>query len=232
MYVLKQFCVFIFSSMVICSSTFAAIQALATRVIYNGMDAAATLNLRNNASQPYMIQTWLESSQKKNNVSKLPMIVVPPLMRIDPGKESILRFIYSGEGLPLDKESLFWINIQEIPPKPQQENTLQLAIHSKIKLFFRPKQIKDSLENAVQKVKWFKDGSELKLKNDSPLHITIGVINLNDSSKAISNLDADMVAPNETITVLKKLPLNTDRLSFTYINDYGGATEVATVSLK
>lgn len=229
----KQVSVFIFSFLLlISSSAFAAIQALATRVIYNGTDAAATLNLKNNASQPYMIQTWLESNHKNDQQSKLPMVVVPPLMRIDPGKESVLRFIYSGQGLPLNQESLFWINIQEIPPKPEQENTLQLAIHSKMKLFFRPKQVKERLEDAVKTAVWFKDGTQLKLKNSSALYITIGVVKLNGSDKAISELATDMVPPGETITVLNTMPMNTQRLSFTYINDYGGATEVSSVTVK
>lgn len=233
MLLIKQVSVFIFSFLLlISSSAFAAIQALATRVIYNGTDAAATLNLKNNASQPYMIQTWLESNHKNDQQSKLPMVVVPPLMRIDPGKESVLRFIYSGQGLPLNQESLFWINIQEIPPKPEQENTLQLAIHSKMKLFFRPKQVKERLEDAVKTAVWFKDGTQLKLKNTSALYITIGVVKLNGSDKAISELTTDMVPPGETITVLNTMPMNTQRLSFTYINDYGGATEVSSVTVK
>ncbi|AZB87837.1 hypothetical protein DKE39_000295 [Acinetobacter baumannii] len=34
-----------------------------------------------------------------------------------------LKFIYSGQGLPTNQESLFWINIQEIPPTAQEKTS-------------------------------------------------------------------------------------------------------------
>jgi chaperone protein EcpD len=209
----------------------AAVQALATRVIYDGSNAAATLNLKNNADQPYMVQTWLEDSQGQPS-KNLPMVVVPPLLRIDAGKESVLRFIYAGQGLASDRETLFWINIQEIPPKPKQDNTLQLAIHTRLKLFYRPKHIQTSLEDAVKQLVWSREGQHLKLYNPSPLHVTIGVVKLEGQSQALKNLDADMVAPGQSIQVLKQLPAQTKQLSFSYINDYGGATQVDAVLLK
>ncbi|MFT4020099.1 MAG: molecular chaperone [Acinetobacter sp.] len=200
----------------------AAIQAMATRIIYDAPDAAATLTIKNNVSKPYMVQTWLENSQ--GETKRLPIIVVPPLLKLDAGKESILRFIYSGQGLPNNQESLFWINIQEIPPTATEKNVLQLAIRTRIKLFYRPKEVKTSLDDAVKQLNWFIDGQQLKVMNPSPLHVTIGVVKLN--GKTVENLAQDMVAPHQTITVLKDMPASITNLGFTYINDYGGATTI------
>ncbi|WP_228258845.1 fimbrial biogenesis chaperone [Acinetobacter ihumii] len=218
---------------VLCTThSHAAIQALASRVIYNANAKAATLNIRNNASQPYMVQSWLETGETTLPDNKVPFVVTPPLLKLDPKKESVLRFIYSGTGLASDRESQFWINIQEIPPKPEVENTLQLAVRSKIKLFYRPAQIDMELVDAVKKLRWFVDGKVLKLENKSPLFVTIGDLTLNNETQPVANMNRDMVPPFETIEVLKGLPSNLHQIQYTYINEYGGNTPMPPVSIK
>ena len=44
----------------------------------------------------------------------------------------------AGEGLPSDRESLFWLNIMEIPLKVEDPNSVQFAIRQRLKLFYRP----------------------------------------------------------------------------------------------
>ncbi len=55
-----------------------------------------------------------------------------------------MHVFYTGEPLPQDKESVFWLNVQESLPKPDANkagvNRLQLNSRSRIKLFFRPAQ--------------------------------------------------------------------------------------------
>ncbi|WP_162873694.1 fimbrial biogenesis chaperone, partial [Klebsiella pneumoniae] len=68
---------------------------------------------------------------------------------LDAAKTAVLRFIYSGNGLPQDKETLLWINVQEIPPAPKQENVLQVAVRTRIKLFYRPVALKTTLDEQV-----------------------------------------------------------------------------------
>ncbi|SPL70906.1 fimbrial biogenesis chaperone [Acinetobacter stercoris] len=215
----------------LCSSANAAIQAQATRVIYNSENSAATLSLKNNSDKPYMVQTWLSATKDAQGKQKIPMVVIPPLLKIESDKESILRFIYSGQGLPTDRESLLWINIQEIPPKPEQDNVLQIAIRSKLKLFYRPKQIKTSLDEAAHQLQWYQEGKQLKVKNASPLHVTIGVIK-DAQGKTYSDLNEDLVAPYQSITVLNNFSGNVKSITYTYINDYGGATTISSVMTK
>ena len=43
--------------------------------------------------------------------------------------------------LPADRESLFYYNMREIPPKAEQKNVMQIAMQSRLKLFWRPKAI-------------------------------------------------------------------------------------------
>ncbi|MDI8746489.1 fimbria/pilus periplasmic chaperone, partial [Salmonella enterica subsp. enterica serovar Montevideo] len=37
--------------------------------------------------------------------------------------------------------NLFWFNVRGVPPKPEDDNVLQLAMQSQLKLFYRPKAI-------------------------------------------------------------------------------------------
>ena len=71
---------------------------------------------------------------------KLPFIVTPPVSRVEPqkGKPSESRL---GQALPKDKESLFWFNVLEVPPKAKEsdnQSMLQLAFRTRIKLFSVP----------------------------------------------------------------------------------------------
>jgi fimbrial chaperone protein len=45
-------------------------------------------------------------------------MVLPPLQRIEPNDRNILRVVMlPGSALPTDRESVFYLNIREIPPK-------------------------------------------------------------------------------------------------------------------
>jgi chaperone protein EcpD len=214
------------------STAHSAIQGMASRVIYDGHYKAATLTLKNNADKAYMVQSWLEANESNKEEGKVPFVVTPPLVKIESNQEAILRFIYSGNGLPLDRESQFWINIQEIPPKPEQENVLQLAIRSKIKLFYRPKQLDVSLKDVINQVKWSVKDNTLYLENRSPLYITIGDLKLENQKTVVKDLDQDMIAPFSTTAVLKNIPANLSTLQYTYINEYGANVEMPIVQLK
>ncbi|WOE30773.1 MULTISPECIES: molecular chaperone [unclassified Acinetobacter] len=209
-----------------------AIQALASRVIYDGHYKATTLALKNHADKAYMVQSWLEPGEAMPQDNKVPFVVTPPLVKIEPQKESILRFMYSGQGLAEDRESQFWINIQEIPPKPEQENVLQLAVRTKIKLFYRPKQLDIELKDAVKQLRWFVQDKTLYVENKSPLYVTIGDLRLGNQNSVVMNLNQDMIAPFSTAAVLKGVPADLSSLHYTYISEYGGNEAMPIVQLR
>ena len=97
------------------------------------------------------------SRRKSPEELKLPFVITPPVSRIDPKQGQSLRITYMGQSLPKDRESLFWFNVLEIPPKPKNanaENTnqLQLAFRTRIKFFFRPDGLKGSALEAADHV--------------------------------------------------------------------------------
>src|SRR5690606_23949899 len=101
----------------------ATVPVQATRVVYHGQPASASVAISNKSTLPYMVQTWLDTGDATVMPENLPMAITPPLMRLAPGEEALVRTIYAGQGLPGDRESLFWINIQEIR---SEEHTSEL----------------------------------------------------------------------------------------------------------
>ncbi len=93
--------------------------------------------------RPSLTQVWVDDGRVQNQPEKdaAPFIVLPPIVRIEPGKGQSWRLVFNGSRLPQDRESLFWFNLLDIPPEPKNgktDNYLQLAIRSRIKLFYRP----------------------------------------------------------------------------------------------
>lgn len=210
---------------------FAGLQLEATRVVYSSGNSSASLSLKNKTNQNYMLQAWLETKDKKED-KNIPIQVVPPIMRVDSGKDATLRFIYSGNGLPVDRESLFWINIQEIPPESTKQNVLQIAIHSKLKLFYRPEKLNTTLDEEVKKMSWVRTGNNIVVTNNGPMYISLNKLHSVKSNSKL-DVDIDMVAPHSTISFALPSSLRTaSTLDFNYINDYGGTTEVTGASLK
>jgi P pilus assembly protein, chaperone PapD len=144
-----------------------------------------------------------------------------------------LRFIYSGAGLPTDRETVYWINVQEIPPASKQENVLQIAIRTRVKLFYRPTTLKTTLQKEVEALSWRKQGNQLVVTNNGPLHITFGTLTLKNGTSKSWKVNADMVNPMDSMRI--NLPAGAsiaDQLSFTFINDFGGHTEIKDIRLQ
>lgn len=93
------------------------------------------------------------------------------------------------------QETLFWLNILDIPPKPSAkdqnvvpENFLQLAIRSRIKFFYRPSGIKEDAALAPEKLQWSSNGTQLAIKNPTPFYITLTSIMQDQSGKRVDLL--------------------------------------------
>lgn len=205
----------------------AAIMLGGTRVILNERDREASISMKNEANAPFVVQAWIDAGEGRN---KTPFLVTPPLSRLDPGVENILRVLRTNSGLPSDRESVFWLNVKEIPERAQEENVLQVAVRSRIKLFYRPAALKDGDASAARRsLKWAvtaapgDKGAALKIANPTPYHITFTVLKINNGQEEIN---PDMVPPLGDLVI----PLKTIKtpqafsLRFTTINDYGGET--------
>ncbi len=113
-----------------------------TRVIFDGGKDATSVNITNNNTQlPYLAQGWIEDEAGKKITT--PLIVLPPVQRLEPGKQSQVKVqaLPAAKLLPQDRETVYYFNLREIPPRSDKANTLQIALQTRIKLFYRPQAI-------------------------------------------------------------------------------------------
>ncbi len=62
----------------------------------------------------------------------MPFTATPPVSRVEPKRGQTVKVMYTGAtALPKDRESVYWFNVLEVPPKPKDaeadKNLLQLA---------------------------------------------------------------------------------------------------------
>ncbi|MDP9894684.1 fimbrial chaperone protein [Variovorax boronicumulans] len=197
-----------------------------TRVILGERDREASIPAKNTGTSPYVVQAWIDAGEGKN---KTPLLVTPPLSRLDPGMENILRIMRVQGELPADRESVFWLNVKEIPEKPKEENVLQIAVRSRIKLFYRPSKLVGKSEESRAQLKWAVSagtegqGAMLKVGNPTAYHVTFTALNINSGQQLIN---ADMVPPFGEMTyplTAVKAP-QAIQVNFATLNDYGGET--------
>ncbi|NVZ21190.1 molecular chaperone [Pseudomonas costantinii] len=195
----------------------AALKIEGTRLIYFGQDKAASINVVNQASQEVVVQTWI-TDEDDSTSRNVPFAATEPLVKLGGGEHHPLRILYAGEGLPDDRESLLWLNIMEIPRKPQTPNAVQFAIRQRLKLLYRPPQLTGGSAEAVQQLVWHTDGHTLTVSNPSAFHLSL--VNLHTDTQALS--DYLLLKPREskTLTAPGMLPKGVT-LHFTEITDIG-----------
>ena len=212
----------------------ASVVIAGTRVVYNQSDSEVTVKLTNNGRLPGLVKVWIDNGDPDANPDSIdvPFTITPPLMRIDPTKSQTLRIMFAGEPLPVGKESIFYLNMLEVPPKPTGDeasaNQLQLAFRTRIKFFYRPAGLKGQSDEAVRQIVWHlkQDGGKnmIEATNPSQYFVSFDRIELTDGTRTSSFVDGGMVGPGEQKTFPLKgdLPGHGAKVKYTAINDYGG----------
>lgn len=144
-----------------------------TRVIYQEGKREAAISVTNaDTHTPYLVQSWVEN-YAENDKARVPFIVTPPLFRLDPEQNNVLRINFIGASLPRDRESVFWLNVKSIAPTPQGEvNKLQVNIKSKFKIFYRPNNLAGDPAKAWQQLKFSQSGGRLTVINPTPYFVS------------------------------------------------------------
>lgn len=206
-----------------------------TRVIYPDNSQEVSVKLKNNGDRPVLIQSWIDSGDPDENPStiQVPFILTPPINRIDAEQTQTLRIFYTGETLSKTEETVFWLNVLEIPAKNsalKDKNTLQLAFRTRVKLFFRPSDLQGDANNAGKQLVWNVTPTGLKATNPTPYHVSLTRVTIENNGQSHDS-NALMVNPNEsqlfTFPELPTIPSGS-QLIIHYLNDYGAVTTVET----
>ncbi|MDF3863929.1 fimbria/pilus periplasmic chaperone [Pseudomonas denitrificans (nom. rej.)] len=211
----------------------ASIVITGTRVVYDATQREVTVKLNNDGQSPMLVQSWIDEGnvQATPDTSSAPFILTPPIARIDPSKGQALRIRYTGQkALPQDKESLFWLNVLEVPrASAEGQNRLKIAFRSRVKLFYRPSGLPGNSTAAAEQLQWRlqRNGGEwvLECRNDSPYYVSLGKVSVSGVSP-ILDINTSMLAPGERKTMpLKGALAAASKVDYTSISDLGAIIE-------
>lgn len=201
----------------------AAIALDRTRVIFNGAQGAESLSITNqNKTLPYLAQSWVENAEGQKIES--PLMALPPLQRLEPGSKSQVKLQANGVSvLPQDRETLFYYNLREIPPKSSKPNTLQIALQTRVKLFYRPAALAIKSGDIPQKkLTLTKSGDRYVVHNPTGYFITFVHAAPSEKSESVAGFKVDMVSPEGELTLGGSAAAMGTHPVLTYINDFGG----------
>jgi len=202
----------------------AALMVDRTRLIFNESEKSISINVTNrNTRDPYLAQGWMEDS-KGQKISG-PLMVLPPVQRIEPDSKTVMRLqgLPDIAKLPKDKESVFYFNLREIPPKNEKPNVLTLAMQTRLKVFYRPEALRvDYAEDVLPGTTTLtltRQGDSYVVNNPTPYHYTFVEARASVKAPGIESFEPIMVEPASS------MPLNVAGLGnapvLMFINDYG-----------
>lgn len=202
-----------------------------TRLIFDGSKNEATINVSNTGNIPALIQSWIDEGDDKIEPSKInvPFIIPNAMVTLSPDESFSIRVFKKKdiEQYPKDRESLFYLNVVDIPPKPENlkdgSNALiQFVVRSRIKLIYRPSGLSGNANLALGDLNMNFDGNDLVINNPTPFFININDIKDIETKNRV--FDSIVIPPfsNENKVKLNK---KSRKISITALNDLGARVE-------
>lgn len=216
----------------------AGLLAEATRVIYTAGQRERSLMLANTNPYPVVVQTWIDQGAGDPESAQAPFVVLPAVFRLQPSGIQGLRILHNGDALPEDRESVFWLNLYEIPPtasdQQDTQDRLELAMNTQLKLFYRPAGLKpepaevaDRLSFSVRQEngEWF-----LVCRNPTPYHASFTALALEAAEGDPLAVEAEMDMMTAPFTerryrLAPGQPPSGARVRFGLVNDGGFVIE-------
>nr|WP_277422086.1 molecular chaperone [Citrobacter portucalensis] len=203
-----------------------------TRIIYPENKKEVQISIKNKEdANKYLIQSWVT----KTDNTKAPFIITPPIYKMDANGQALLHIVFIGDkgSLPQDRESMFVANFKSVSAMPDElkdKNTLQFAMKTQLKLFWRPVSLKESAAaGAWEKLRFSRQGSQLTAKNPTPFHISL--LELSVGGKRVKPLADSSVPESLSMTIppfgeqIFSIPAAAvGDVSWAAVNDYGAAT--------
>ena len=213
----------------------ATVTLVGTRVVYPMSAKFVDITAENSGKQSAQMIAWIDDGDINStpDTASAPFLVAPAVKVLGPGRKQLLRIAYNGGSLPVDRESVYYLNITEIPPKSvgsQSMPVMQVAVRTRVKIFMRPTGLVGEPIAAARKLSWElipnSDGARMRAKNPSPYFISMASIMLMRGDTMVADLDRGMVPPwgqaefplpTGAVDILGATAVN-----YVYVNDYGG----------
>lgn len=158
------------------------------RIVYPADEKKGiTWSMTNNTERAWLMQSWIRpvdvssglpaaESDSKGPGDAIPLMVTPPLKRLDPGEQLTLRIRQTGMTLPQDRESVFYLSVKGIPSMPdkasQTGGQLVLAVVNNMKLFYRPQGLPgEGVKGAAKQLRFSLQNEVLVVENPTPFYL-------------------------------------------------------------
>ncbi len=208
-----------------------------SRVIFSAAEHERSLLLSNGNTYPVIVQLWIDDGSPEGTpetAGEVPVLPLPGLFRLEPGEKKNLRLLATQIKQPQDRESLYWLNIYEIPPTdahlPPGVSAVKVAIRLQLKMFYRPLNLKPSIDKLAEQQQFslirLPGALKLKVENTSPYHATFSAAKISGGSKS-HVIDIGMLAPfsSKTLDISGDAGWQPDSISYILINDDGNGVE-------
>nr|WP_314263958.1 molecular chaperone [uncultured Moellerella sp.] len=207
----------------------ATIMINASRLVMNKSDRETSLLIKNTGDYPVVIQSWIDNgdpAMTPENASDAPAMVLPALFRLEPDAINNLRIINKFTPTLNDRESLYWLNIYEISPRPANEanndSYINVTVRLQVKLFYRPDNLTMAINDVSNRLSFSKNSDESKIiiNNPTPFYVTFSAADLTVGNKEQS-LSIPMIAPFSTQEIEVEAK-TVDQIKYSIIDDIGG----------
>lgn len=213
----------------------AGVKIMGTRFIYPADEREIVVRLSNTSTGPALVQSWLDEGDPSTQpgAEKLPFVVLPPLVRVEANKGQALRVARIGNVPAQDRESVFWLNVLEVPPRAEgtrDRNVMQLAFRSRLKLFYRPAGLPGNPTEAAKTLSWSATPSGVRVRNNSAYHVSFGQISIQTGGKQYKVEEPGMIAPRTS----REIPLGTwhgatagGQVQVSWLDDFGASRKLS-----
>lgn len=207
------------------SVSHAAFMLDGTRYIFPSDKKSISLQVSNEADVPFGGQAWVEDPVGRNSADAH-FVITPNFFKVKAHDTQVIRMMKVNSGvLPAERESLFILNVQEIPPAPAAgSNALSLAVDTRVKLIYRPVALQNHRAGAESQVTISANGGKVTVNNPTAYYFAITEIRNNHQSLKLSVDDQKklaILAPFSEVAVSTILPAKRGSFSFDAIDDYG-----------
>ncbi len=189
-----------------------------TRYIFRGDKDVLTIAVtNNNKSHTFGGQAWVDNIVEKD--TRPTFVVTPSFFKVQPQGQQTLRIFMASDHLPKDRESVYWLNLQDIPPALEGSG-ISVALRTKLKLFYRPQSLLAGRKGAEEglSLQTRPDGQPM-LVNTTPYIFAIGgLLDVNGKKVIMDSTTTQkllMFMPGDEV------PVKTNVLKVESLNDYG-----------
>ncbi|MFB2668641.1 molecular chaperone [Shewanella xiamenensis] len=214
------------------TSITAGVLAENTRIIYNLDNREQSLQIFNVNDYPVLVQLWVDDGEVEGSPEKAlesPILPLPAIFKLKKKESKSIRLVNVSTDLAKDRETLYWFNIYEVPPEPNNEanidekNVLILTTRTQMKLLLRPAELFKQVIDMPSKTSFKWESNALILINDSPFYVTI--FSLKSSEQDEHSHYNGMLAPYSKTTLAWKLDAKPESLIMTYLDDNGSQND-------